>query len=354
VLFCLICLPCLCAIASALPSTSPITSRLCQEHLGDVDHIHTLLASCFLLSTLTLAQCDQSWVQHTKGMLNMICSADHDLLLALPLGRYLVSMCAFQDISALSVGRAQLSQKAWLSWRLSRPRHRPDDNLTFFETTVGYPETLVDIIARIAELAGDNNQLFLRESMFATAQNDTVAASRGISMFSPGDELEPSISNWSPPDLPSQMSSFQMLALRTAWETLRRTCFLYLWRGCGFNSNLCLPLRQDRERRKLLYLGEIISNIKALVELGRLHGIPIGNSMMWSVAVAACECRSHRPHQQEIVTLLDQICSLYTMDHAQRLKEALTQLWLEQAQPNTEYISLEKVCHRLGIVLPLF
>lgn len=167
-------------------------------------------------------------------------------------------------------------------------------------------------------------------------------------------DFEMALREWKIPSIMSGMSSFQELAVRTAWETLRKASLVFLWRGCGLHSNLLEPMRADRKEQTEDYVNEIIINVRILVELGRSHSLSIGNAMLWPIAVVGCECLdTTRGRREDVIQLLDDIGQLYTMDHTARLKEILNRLWQGPFPSSTEYLSLEQTCTEMQLIVPL-
>jgi len=131
----------------------------------DTATIHKTLCTSFLLAMFSLADCDGCWAQHVRGMVSIIRMADWSSLNSSKLGIFLVSACAHQDISAFAVGRLQPSKRCWLAWRSPR-REGTEEVLSAFERMVGYPESLVNIIARIAEAAEDETLFVLQRQHY--------------------------------------------------------------------------------------------------------------------------------------------------------------------------------------------
>ncbi|KAI8655611.1 hypothetical protein NCS55_01213800 [Fusarium keratoplasticum] len=293
---------------------------------------HKVLALCLLLSLFTLPRCDGSWVQHHRGMLSLLRSLDQSAIISDPLGRFLLSI-------------------SWLSWMLPRSRERPGITLTSLEATIGYPETLIDIIAQISEFSDDNYYLYLR-SLHHGASNDAMD-SEALTRTSA--EFETSLKDWSIPKLPGDMSSFQQLAVRLAWETMRKASLLFLWRNCGFHANLSEPIRPDKKTQADSCTEEIITNIRAIFDMGRVHQFSIGNAMLWAVTIVACECTWASQEQRDrVMQLVDDMGRLYTMDHVKNLRTLLVRLWERSREPSPGYLSLEHVCQDMEMVVPLF
>ncbi|PVH75266.1 hypothetical protein DL98DRAFT_658191 [Cadophora sp. DSE1049] len=328
--------------------------RLSQmDEKGDSGQIHRLLSLSLLLCIFTLHQCDGTWAQHTRGMVGLVRSVEQSSLIQTPLGRFLVGVSCFQDLSALALGRDRLSQKAWLSWMSPHINRRPVGTLTALEITTGYPESLLDIIARISELAEDNFYRDLQKTLYDSANDSRIVSNTNFSATS--EDIEAALMNWTPPTLPASMSSFQQLALRTAWQIFRKACLLFHWKGHGFHSNLLVSVRADRSEKAASYSAEILADIGAIVELGRLHNLSIGNAMLWPIAIIAGEF-IHGPEQSQtdILRIIDDISLLYYMEHPKQLAHVLRNIWAQASMPSVTYLSVEQVVNELKLTIPLF
>lgn len=121
-----------------------------------------LLTASFLLNMFSRSQCDETWVRHSRGMINVVRTLDHQVLKSTKLGEFLLSSAAYQDISAFTLGKSQPSQRVWLAWKMQAARTLDQHDFTILEAMIGYPETLVTIIALISENAEDNAHLALQ------------------------------------------------------------------------------------------------------------------------------------------------------------------------------------------------
>lgn len=128
----------------------------------ETDRVLRILSGSVLLSIYALHQCDESWIQHVRGMINVIRMADQEALRSSTLGLFLMESCAYQDISAFSLGRRQPSQRVWLAWNMRRSARGDGEGFSPFETTYGYPQTLVNIIALISEAAEDSFNMMIQ------------------------------------------------------------------------------------------------------------------------------------------------------------------------------------------------
>lgn len=328
-------------------------ARSCKIDMG---HVNRALASSLLLSIFAIGNCDKTWSHHIRGMASLVRSADRAVLASHTTGWFLLSMCAFSDISALSVGQDRLSQKGWLSWMTPRPENPLGSSFTTLEVTVGYPESLIDIIAQVAELADDGAYFQASGSLYAASTPATSVASLPAfaSPVWPSQELEGALKRWTPMELPGSMSSFQQIALRTAWNAIRKACLLFLWRGCGFHSNLTELMPGNRAAESQALVGHILSDLSVTLDLCRTQKLSIATAMMWPLAVVGCECgHSTEDRQAKTLSLLKALRDIFAMHQAQHLAKALECLWQRLLQSSLSFVSLELVCRDMNLVIPL-
>ncbi|KAL3291126.1 fungal-specific transcription factor domain-containing protein, partial [Colletotrichum asianum] len=266
-------------------------SQLCTDINGiepdklDIQQVHRILAASLLLYVVSLPYSDGSWAQHIRGMISVVRLTDQSILASTKLGRFLLCMSSVPDIPTFSVGRDYSSQKAWVSWMLHRTSTGDGGELTCLETMLGYPESLLNIIARVAELGDDRfMQEALKEPRLGQSQG---SCNQGLNDLSNGleDELELSLRQWEMPMLLKGMSPMQKLALRTSWETFQKASLLYLWRRHGFRANILQPIRHDRQIQAKALVQDILVNVGAILEMGKDKRISIGNAMLWPLAV---------------------------------------------------------------------
>ncbi|KAH7127292.1 fungal-specific transcription factor domain-containing protein [Dactylonectria macrodidyma] len=265
-----------------------------KTNLTDIAKIEKILASSFLLGMFTRPWCNEYWVQHARGMTTVLRLVDQSRLGASELGVFLISVCAIQDISAFSVGKRELSQHVWLSWMNHRSMPNSHQSFTALETVTGYPGSLVSLIAYVSEDAETNAFNDRQYSKSSSAMSDNMDSNFGTdstsydgSSTSSYEELETSLADWVYPELPPMASPVLSIALNTAWETMRFAVYIYLWRRCGFHSNLLKPFPAERASRKDLFVKKILSNIRTMVSMSQELGISVGNAMLWPLVVAA-------------------------------------------------------------------
>lgn len=172
--------------------------------------------------------------------------------------------------------------------------------------------------------------------------------------LSPAQELENALKKWVMPHIPSTVYSYQHLALRTTWGTLRRACLLYLWRGCGFHSNVLDPLREDRRLEAQVYVDDMIADIKVILQLCKAERLSTGTSLMWPIAVVGCECGDGpESRRNDIIDFLSFLEETFSMAQARQLANAFRSLWERQSDPSISFISLELICHEMQVTISL-
>lgn len=173
--------------------------------------------------------------------------------------------------------------------------------------------------------------------------------------ITPADDVEAALLDWRLPSFPSNMSAFQQLALRIAWQTLHKAALCYLWRGHGFHSNLVNHMRSDRSEKAMGFINEMLTDIEALIEMGRSHNLSIGNTMLWPITIISCES-IYSPEQRKtrILKSLEDIHQLYYMDHPKQLTRVLRHLWAQASMPTVTHLSLEQACNELELTIALF
>lgn len=175
-----------------------------------------------------------------------------------------------------------------------------------------------------------------------------------LNTLSPAQELESALRNWVMPSLPSTISSYQHLALRTAWGTLRRSCLLYLWRSCGFHSNVLDPIREDRRLEAQVYVDDIVADIKVILQLCKTERLSIGTSLMWPIAVVGCECGDGpEGRRQDVTNFLRFLEETFSMAQARQLANTFRKLWERQSDPSNSFVSLELICHEMQVTICL-
>ncbi|CVK83937.1 uncharacterized protein FMAN_01184 [Fusarium mangiferae] len=337
----------------------------------DIEWIHQLLASSLILSFFTFSQCDGYSIRHIRGMISIVRMTDQALLASTPLGRFLMGVCSYHDILAFWIGRKQPSQRAWTSWMSHRTQTDPGGDLTALESMMGYPESLVNIIADVAELVDDNIYLELENradlSNGQSVSSFTQVYHRTASPLAYGnasDELEGSLKRWAVPSVPQGLSPVAGMVLRSAWETFRLAAYLYLLRCFGFHANHLEPFRADRSALAGAHVSAIISNCEAILGLGSIPRVSIGNALLWPLVVVGCECGPGSEHDgQTILDMLQSLERLYSMEHPKYVRQALQKLWaakrtwLNCQQAPTDAArppaSLNQIVTEMKLVIPL-
>lgn len=174
------------------------------------------------------------------------------------------------------------------------------------------------------------------------------------------------MASWTAPPHVSHLPDVAKLILPVAWETIRSAAFIFLWRAQGFHSNVLVPIRQDRQRRRDLYVRQIISNTKMILNLGISQRLSVGNAMLWPLTVAGCECghQSMKEYAPDILELLNSLQEIFSMDHTARVRELLRELWQRQSTTDvtsspsfipggSSNLSLERVARERQLTVPL-
>ncbi|KAM0076420.1 hypothetical protein ACKRZS_011477 [Fusarium odoratissimum] len=313
----------------------------------DIEWIHQLLASSLILSFFNFSQCDGYSIRHIRGMISIVRMTDQALLASTPLGRFLMG-------------------RAWTSWMSHRTHTELGGDLTALESMMGYPESLVNIIADVAELVDDNiyleleNRADLNNGQFVSSFTQASPLAYGNA----SDELEGSLKRWAVPLVPQGLSPVAGMVLRSAWETFRLAAYLYLWRCFGFHANHLEPFRADRSTLARAHVTAIISNCEAILRLGSIPRVSIGNALLWPLAVAGCECGPGSDHDgQTILDMLQSLERLYSMEHPKYVRQALQKLWaakgtwLNYQQTSADSArppaSLNQIVTEMKLVIPL-
>ncbi|KXJ88864.1 fungal-specific transcription factor domain-domain-containing protein [Microdochium bolleyi] len=322
----------------------------------DPTRAQRIMASSLLLANFSLSLCDTTWTSHIHGMIGIARGTSRDALLHDATGRFLLAHCAVSDISAMSVGLRRLSHKCWLSWMMPRAPRSPDPHFTSIEITLGYPESLLDIIAQVAELADDSALCTGMSSIDVLSPVSALSSGTTTPSLGTTRELELALYRWTPPSLPTAMSSFQKLALRAAWGIMRRTALLYLWRGQGFHSNVLMPLPGELAIGSQALVVQVLSDLQVTVDICRSHRLSIASTMMWPLAVVGVECTNDPTpaRQLEIADLLMALVELFQMHQARHLLVALERLWERPSPYPSDFLSLQLVCNDMDLCIPLF
>jgi hypothetical protein len=154
------------------------------------------------------------------------------------------------------------------------------------------------------------------------------------------------------------------LILPVAWETIRCASFIFLWRGQGFHANLWETIRADRQQKRDVFVRQIISNTKMILNLAVTQRVSVGNAMLWPLAVAGCECGqvSLRKQGPEILELLKSLEEIFSMNHVAYVRELLQELWQRQSSDvagpssvssGSRILSLEMVARERRLTVPL-
>lgn len=395
---------------SALEGLRLEMAQLSRSGLHNESKVSGILASALLLSLFGFPESNSGWTQHISGMISIIDSVDLSILVSNRLGRFLLSFSSHLDISAFSLGRTEKSHHAWLKRHLGLPEspipydesQRAHGVFSPLEVIVAYPETLTAIIAVLSQESENQVEKGIRQSTSSSDSRSreghvksytsvSESASSKISAAWSGTHLlathhqaislstnnlaisdwrdegefqrtEKLIEEWTPPVLPHTLTSDLRLALSTAWEVFRKAAFIFHWRGRGFYSDLRVKIRHDRSARTSVYVREIIASVRSLVSMANDKGFVIGNTMLWPMAVIACECDTEaNGWQSEVYSLFEDIQKTFALGQVAYLKQVLQILWNRKAafcnivtDTSVEPLSLEGISRELKLTIPLF
>lgn len=395
---------------SALEGLRLEMQELTRSGLHDEFKVSGILASALLLSLFGFPESNSGWTQHVSGMISIIRSIDLSILVSNQLGQFLLSFSSHLDISAFSLGRTEKSHRAWLNLRLGLPEspipydksRRAHGVFTPLEVITAYPETLTVVVATLSQEYEDqvekdirgskrNPDILSGDGCYGTQPSSTQSLSKkdrstrsaapplatrpqimspqmsDLAAYDNRDEehfqrSEEMIEGWIPPVLPHTMSSDLRLTLSMAWEVFRKAALIFHWRGRGFYSDLKLRIRPDRAILRTVYVREIIGSVRSLMGMAKEKGFVIGNTMLWPMAVVACECDTEsNAWQSEVYDIFEDIQKTFALGQVAYIKQILQILWKRKAtyhrtitDTSTEPLSLEGIARELSLTIPLF
>lgn len=342
-------------------------------------NILPVLGSVLLLSIIHLPipstqpfSHEQDWSSHVGGLVSIIDSLNPQLVKNTNLGMLIRSIAAYLDIGAFALGRHVKSRRAWLTWGLHLPMNcSPRSEFTSLEVIVGYPESLITILAIISAIIDDNRNGIIASTLheLTTALFETYSAETeqgACTTGSPKPEsawarcsfmLEEVLSLWQPPDIPARISTPVVLALSTAWELMRNAALLYLWRG-GFHCNVLTTVQHPKSSTRLKLIREMISSFHILLFRAEEDGVSIMNVMTWPLVVVGNECCAFPSLQSEIITILDKMRSIFGISHLKSTIQLLRELWQRAKSPDdhavSDCLSLESLSEEFKACVPLF
>lgn len=344
------------------------------------DDIVEMLGSVLILITAGFpsdsrtSQDSADWTLHISGIVSLIESLDQNNIQSAYLSRLAREIAAYLDIGAFSLGSLgkTRSRRAWLEWDIEPPGTPEQTDLTPMEIMLGYPKSLVTIIATVAALieCQTRNEVdaLVRSTVsrlhehaiqgartalsISQKQSETMASTEEL--FS---QLETVLTLWAQPAIPSRVSTPVSLALTSAWEVMRKSTLIYMWRG-GFHTNVTVPLSPRCKTIVARFIREMILDLKALLDMFDEQRITIMNIMTWPTVVIANEC-SHDPGlQAEIIGVLQGMYRRFGIQHIKYIITVSEELWRRtEHKVNSFYpinVSMEDISREMGLCLPLF
>ncbi|KAF4994731.1 hypothetical protein FDECE_13038 [Fusarium decemcellulare] len=315
------------------------------------------------------------WSQHMRGMVSLVESLDSSLPAHSGIRRLVKHSVAHLDIGAFALGRTQRSDHAWLRWDIHPPEAPPSPDFDPLEVVVGYPKSLLTIIATISaalEMPDGDTTLSVRDLVDRLYQQ--TRAGRQASTTNLPEEHASSVNNvtsatmskleavlmmWEPPDVPERFSVDMVIALTGAWEVMRKAALLYFWRG-GFGADTLTPLPTHTQSMARRYVREILFGLRTLLDLCETQSITLMNIMTWPLIVVGNECGGSTQLQHEVEAMLRKTQQRFQIEHLKHLSSMLQELWRRFGQYShgaedlADSLSLDGLCRELGVCLPLF
>lgn len=307
-----------------------------------------LLACCLVLTFFGFDQADGTWCTHILGSHSILEHWQNCNLDSSPEARRVREEAAHVDISAFTIGKHTSSREAWLHWLIcpvdadgipTDCHERARTEFTVLEITTGYPKSLLTIIAMLSRLV--DSQASKRRSLSTMASDFR--------------SLNQAITGWRPPHIPPNLGRRVASSLIPAWETIRKAAIIFLLRGCGFHSDVTLPLNDGDATLVMRYTNEILFAISALVKLAQTSDVNIANGMLWPLMVASNEI-SGQPGLQglalEIISNIEMTFGLAQMKHIRLLLNAFWEQGLS-TRPGTT-VSLEGTARAMSFSIPVY
>ncbi|KAL5592987.1 hypothetical protein FOBRF1_012089 [Fusarium oxysporum] len=294
--------------------------KISELHLAEAnnDDIVELLGSVLILITAgfpsdSRPSQDADWTLHISGIVSLIESLDQNDIQRAYVARLAREIAAYLDIGVFSLGSLSQSKnrRAWLAWDIEPPEAPQQTDFSPMEVMLGYPRSLVTIIAAMAALIECQHRGEMDSLVQTTIARLYEQARRGREYATPPAEqqqqqklammeehfsqLETALTLWTQPVIPSRISIPVSLALTTAWEIMRKAGLIYLWRG-GFKTNVLGQLSSASVRANIVskFIREMILGLQALLHMYDEHRITIMNIMTWPTVVIANECDRYK------------------------------------------------------------
>nr|XP_036589843.1 uncharacterized protein CTRU02_00597 [Colletotrichum truncatum]KAF6801848.1 hypothetical protein CTRU02_00597 [Colletotrichum truncatum] len=324
------------------------------------------------------SQDSTAWSHHIVGLITLIESLGPSAIDATVLGTLVKEIVAYLDISAFSLGRPPKSRNAWLRWHIHPPETPPTDDFTSLEVAVGYPRSLLTIIATLSAIfdgPDEDTMPILSDLLERLYSNSTgglcqpiwpagseLSHEDGIGM-SPGvfNKLDAALTLWNPPYIPKRLPEMVSIALAGAWEIMRKAALLYLWRG-GFRANILAPLPAEKTVLVSKLIREMLFGYRALLTYLENDSITILNVMTWPLVVVGNECGGDHRTQHEVSQLISLIQESFQIQHLSHVSNVLEELWRRhEAQSESfmttgqaQHLCLNDVSNDMGVCVPLF
>ncbi|KNB20098.1 hypothetical protein FOXG_22750 [Fusarium oxysporum f. sp. lycopersici 4287] len=364
---------------SALEDLQIKISRINVSHANN-DDIVELLGSVLILITVgfpsdSRSTQDADWTLHISGIVSLIESIDQNAIQSAYVSRLAREIAAYLDIGVFSLGSSgqSRSKRAWLTWDIEPPEAPQQTDFSPMEVMLGYPRSLITLIAAMAALLDcqDRGEVDLltqtiigklydracQDSEYVTPTTERqVQETRTVfgQLFS---QFETALTLWTPPVVPSRISTSVSLALTTAWEIMRKAGLIYLWRG-GLKTSVLHQSSTVHARTVGKFIREMILGLQALLHMYDEQRITIMNIMTWPTVIIANECGKDRGLQAEVLDVLRGMYMRFAIQHIKHIITIVEELWcrvensLEFIHP--PHISMEDISREMGFCLPLF
>ncbi|KAJ5541451.1 hypothetical protein N7494_006527 [Penicillium frequentans] len=356
-----------------------------QANLFRLQSGHGDIEEAIAISMILWISClpgNEIWYIHLHGLIALLDSTPlpaFDTLLPLSLQKYASFAAAHADIKAITIGRADPSQRLWLRWRLCPPEEilaspSKEKMLSGWEISSGYPETLMTVIALLSavvddDLSGQNpypvSEDYLEQLTFQTSHSAGLSVSpiprRTMPMNEPGKKyirvMETLITRWKSPSIPDSMPLETSLVLSTAWEVIRKAALIYLWRG-GFDTDPMAPLSTEQGLFIDRYIREMCGGIEQIIQAAEKYHIPLALTLIWPLAVIGNEASRSPQLQDKIRDYLGRMYTYFQIPHHQLLGSVLQKLWEAAVERNFNFpagspLSLQSICLEGNILVPL-
>lgn len=311
-------------------------------------HTVELLICSVCLAFFGFDQADGTWFTHVGGSLSVMEFVGNQQMESYPYGRSLRLSLAHLDISAFTIGKQAQTCGAWLDWNLcpvdkdGRPvdisRHSKD-HFSTLEVATGYPESLLTVIAWLSRYVDEQTGRSISTERTPLSSSD----------------IERMIRGWNPPEFPAHLDTAVSLALGTAWETVRKAAFLFLWRGKGFFSDVKLALPHQYAQKRSRYIREILYNLSTFVDLAKTRDITIANGMLWPLVVASNEISFDNQLQSISLGVIDGIEEQFGLGQMKHIRQMLRTHWHNAANAESgRSVSLEGTARSIPACIPIY